>query len=315
MCDDATSTCVPCTEHGQCGEAACNLFTGACLPGDAVVHVGAGEKYGTLSAAVMSFAAGAEGTIIVHAGDYNESVTVDGGRVLAFLAAELGPTVDPPRWVRNSGMTPQLTITDATVVMDGIQVSGNQSNIPPGVRVDGGRAWLDRSRIVINLGGGIVAQNASELVLRNCFVGGDQSDVDAVMIDGSTASVLYTTVGGGNGSFGMARALSCTAGSDVTIRNSILAALDDIPELACSMATVSYSASETAIMGADNVTLGPVQAGWFAGYPTGDFTLASPPVQLTNAAQWEDGDPPSDIHGDLRPTIDGSADYAGADVP
>jgi hypothetical protein len=316
VCDDASNTCVPCTEHVQCGGAACNLFTGACLPADAVVHVGAGQEYATLSAAVMSFAAGAEGTIIVHAGaSYDESITVGGGSVLAFLAADLGPMVEPPRWIRSAGTQPQLTVTDATVLMDGMQVSSNASDVPPGVVVDGGRAWMDRSRIIQNAGGGIVAQSAADLVLRNCFVGGDESDVDAVVVDDATASILYATVGGGNGSFGMARALSCTAGSDVTIRNSILAALDDIPELACSMATVSYSASETAIAGTDNVTLGSVQGGWFTNYSTGDFTLAAPPASVTTAAQWQAGDPLVDIDGNARPGIDGLADVAGADVP
>lgn len=316
VCDDAANTCVPCTEHDQCGDAACNLFSGACLPADAVVHVGAGQEYATISAAVMSFAAGAEGTIIVHAGaSYDESISVNGGRVLAFLAADVGPMAEPPRWVRTSGTQPQLTVTDATVLMDGMQVSSNASDVPPGVVVDGGRAWMDRSRIIQNAGGGIVAQSAADLVLRNCFVGGDESDVDAVVVDGATASILYATIGGGNGSFGMARALSCTAGSDVTIRNSILAALDDIPELACSMATVSYSASETAIAGTDNVTLGSVQGGWFTNYSTGDFTLAAPPAAVTTAAQWQAGDPLVDIDGDARPGIDGLADAAGADVP
>ncbi|MEX1369175.1 MAG: hypothetical protein AB1Z98_38965, partial [Nannocystaceae bacterium] len=30
VCDEDTNACVPCTEHDQCGEAACNLFDGTC---------------------------------------------------------------------------------------------------------------------------------------------------------------------------------------------------------------------------------------------------------------------------------------------
>jgi hypothetical protein len=119
VCDDASNTCVPCTEHGQCGDAACNLFTGACLPGDAVVHVGVGQDFTTIDAAVDSFDAMTAGTIIVHAGAYNDqAVQVDGGRVLAFLAAE--DAAMPPRWTQPSGGAPQLVVTDATVLMDGL---------------------------------------------------------------------------------------------------------------------------------------------------------------------------------------------------
>ncbi|MCA9648306.1 MAG: hypothetical protein KC501_00260, partial [Myxococcales bacterium] len=136
VCDEESNTCVPCTEHDQCGEAACNLFEGTCLPADAVTRVGPGQEYTTLSAAVMSFPAGSEGTIIVFTGmpDYNEAVTVDGGRTLALLAND----GDLPRWVLTGGGSPQLTVGDATVLMDGIQVSGNAATGDPGVLVDGG---------------------------------------------------------------------------------------------------------------------------------------------------------------------------------
>ncbi|MEX1362178.1 MAG: hypothetical protein AB1Z98_03585, partial [Nannocystaceae bacterium] len=176
VCDDETNTCVPCTEHDQCGEAACNLFDGTCLPADAVVRVGVGRDYTTIEAAVSSFGAGEMGTIVVFDGSYNEPITIDGGRVIAFLVNE----GDLPEWTRTSGMdAPQLVVSDGTVLIDGLQLSGNDSTADAGILVDGGRAWLDRSRVVTNLGGGIVAQNAGELVLRNCFVGGSVDDANA----------------------------------------------------------------------------------------------------------------------------------------
>jgi len=68
---------------------------------------------------VASFEAEAEGTIIVHLpiADYNEAVTVDGGRTLAFLANE----GDAPLWLLGAGGAPQLTVLDGTVLMEGIQ--------------------------------------------------------------------------------------------------------------------------------------------------------------------------------------------------
>lgn len=308
ICDDATNTCVPCTEHGQCGEAACNLFTGACLPADAVVHVGAGQDFSTIGAAVDSFDVMTEGTIIVHGGDYNESVTVDGSRVLAFLAAELGPKVEPPRWIRSAGTLPQLTVADATVLMDGLQVSGNQSSTPPGLRVDGGRAWVDRSRIVGNDGGGIVAESAAELVLRNCFVGdGNTNSTDAITITGATLTMLYTTAGAAANTGMAARALYCDGGGQADVRNSILVSFDAGPAVECPGLTIADSATET--------ELGMLSSTWFEDYGTGDFHLTmSAPIAIANAARWETGDPPTDIDGDPRPAVDGSPDYAGADA-
>ena len=311
LCDDATNTCVPCTEHGQCGEAACNLYTGACLPGDAdaIAHVGPGQEFVNLTLAVASIPADAEGTVVVHQANYDEAVTVSGNRMLAFLAAD----GDAPTWAVIAGGMPQLTVPmGSTVLMDGLRLSGNANDV--GLRVDGGRAWVDQSRIVQNTGGGILAENAAELTLRSSFVGGNE-DVDAIFIDGSRLDMLYTTGGGGNGAFGEARALSCAAGSDVTVRSSIIVAIDDVPELACIGATITNTATETAVVGSGNQALGPIQATWFTNYAQGDFSLADPPTAVAMTAVWTTGDPLTDIDGDPRPAVDGTPDYAGADVP
>lgn len=47
-----------------------------------------------------------------------------------------------------------------------------------------------------------------------------------------------------------------------------------------------------------------------------DYSLsASGQTQFSDIAAWLNGDPPFDFEGDARPDIDGTADYAGADVP
>lgn len=313
VCDEETNTCVPCTAHAECaGGAACNLYIGACLPAGAVVHVGPGQTFGTLGEAISSFGAGAEGTIVVHQADYNEAATVDDGRTLAFLAVEIGAGVEPPRWILAGGGSPQLTVTaGATVLMDGIQLSGNASTTEPGLRVDGGRAWVDRGRIVGNDGGAIVAQAGAELVLRNCFVGGDVSDRNALEMDGAMATVLYSTLGAG---FGDAAALVCNPTSTVEVRNSLLVARTDANELQCSRASVEHSAAE-ADLGATNTTLGTMATTWFADFGGGDFHLAAVPVTVGNTAEWQDGDPTVDIDSEPRPAVDGVPDVAGADVP
>jgi hypothetical protein len=315
VCDDATNTCVPCDAHDQCGDAACNLFTGACLPADAVVHVGAGQQYTELGAA-LSGEAGTELTLIVHGAmpDYNEAVVVGGGRVVAFLAAQ--DVATPPRWLLGAGGTSQLTVlADATVLLEGLQLTANTSSSDPGVRVNGGRAWVDKSRIVQNTGGGIVAEGGSELVLRNCFVGDGTNGVNSITIDGASANILYTSLGSGFNNFVDVFPLRCIAPVDVSVRNSVLVSFDNaVGEISCPAANVTNTASETLIPGSGNVSLGDVAADWFVDISTGNFHLDNPPAMLANTARWNTGDPPTDIDGDPRPSVDGTPDYAGADL-
>ena len=299
VCDDASNTCVPCTEHGQCGEAACNLYTGACLPGDAVVHVGPRQDFETLGEAVSSFAPTAEGTIVVHQANYDEAITVDGGRVLAFLAY----ADDTPLWILAGGGAPQLAVTDGTVFLDGLRLSSNADD--RGLVVNGGRAWVDRARIVQNSGGGVLAQAGAELTLRNCFVGGP-IDGDAVAVNASTLDMLYTTAGAGPVAVGRTRAVFCDDGLQVEARNSILLSLDDDPEVECPGVTLVDSATEAEV-GFD--------AMWFTNYVNGDFHLTPAGADIFDGlAEWRSGDPSTDIDGQPRPAVDPSPDYAGADI-
>lgn len=313
VCDEETNECAPCTEHDECGDAACNLFTGACLPADAVVRVGVGQDFSSIGAAIDSFAAGEEGTIIIEQGDYNEAETVDGGRVLAFLAND----GEIPAWdTPGASMAPQLTVVDGTVVLEGLELSGNGSSTSPGLLVDGGRAWLDRARVADNNGGGIVAQNSAELVLRNCFVGDGTNGANGADIDGASATIVYSTLGAGFDNFGDVYAISCNDPVAVSVRNSILVSLDNATgEMSCPDAVVSNTASETLLPGKNNVALGDVGLNWFDDIDTGDFHLNSPPIDVATAAVWEAGDPGVDIDGDLRDAVDGVTGVAGADVP
>lgn len=313
MCDVETETCIPCTRHDQCGEAACNLFTGSCLPEEAVVHVGPGQWFPTLSSATESFEPGAEGTIIVHLDSYDESVTVEEGRVLAFLAADVGPAVDPPQWTNTSGTVSQLTVeTSATVIIDGMLVSSNTSSSEPGLLIDGGRAWIDRTRVTSSSGGGIVARASATLTLRNAFVGGNVSNRHALEVDDATANIVYTTLGAGSGT---SRALTCSGKATVSVRNSLILALSSEDEVTCPTATIEDSAAELDL-GVSNTGLGSMSTLWFASYASGDFHLApASPSAIAATADWRASDPPTDIDGDPRPTEDNSIDYAGADVP
>ena len=247
------------------------------------------------------------GVIIVHEQDSGlgyPSVLVDAGKVIALLAASgEAPTLQGT--AGNPGLRVQSAGTSTYV--DGLGIANNPMGL--GVRVDGAFAWIDRSRIVQNSGGGVLAESGASLVMRNCFIGsGGAVDTDAVIVNGSALDLVYTTVGGGAVISERTRALYCQGAAAVTARNSILVSLDVMPEVECAGATLTNTATEA--------DAGMLSAMWFTNYATGDFTLTpSGTTAFADIAEWHDGDPATDINGDPRPDVDGSPDYAGADVP
>jgi hypothetical protein len=83
---------------------------------------------------------------------------------------------------------------------------------------------------------------------------------------------------------------------------------------ACAQIDISASALESALP--NNTAVGDPNVAWFVNVSTGDFHLTpAAPAEIATAAVWQTGDPKTDIDGDARPTTDGTADYAGADVP
>lgn len=314
VCDEATNSCVACTAHDQCENGAgCNLFTGECLPSESVVRVGPGQAFLTIGAAVNSFGAGTQGTIIVHDGSYNETIAVDNGRVLAFLSN--GAVI--PQWTRTSGATaPQLTVADATVLMDGIEMSNNSLLTQPAMRVSTGMAWVDRGRIVQNAGGGIAVEMGGELRLRNSFLANDP-DIVELNVASSTALVLYTTIGA---NLGTTTGLLCDGSSVVTVRNSIIVSRSTDPEVSCTNLTATYTAAELLLDGDGNEELMAVDTTWFQTYNGGDLHLTpSGDARFEGIAQWQEGDPDDPLVDiDLDPRIGMSGDmmeHAGADIP
>lgn len=307
VCDPDTNACVPCTEHAQCGMAACNLFTGECVQG-MVVDVVPGA--GALAAAVA--AVGNSGTIVVANGTYDEPVTVGRGATVAFLAA---PTA-APQWWRSTGVgAPQLRVTGgATVFVDGIDFRLNDGNVDPAIRIDaaGTRFWVDRATIAQNFGVGVRVEGA-QLMMRNGFVGG-ANNLAALDVVGGMAEVLYSTLAA---AFGSSNALSCDATAMVAVSDSILIAQDSTGEVACDAIMAEHTATnETVLAGTGNVPVGQTDEGWFVDYSAGDFHLVGDgPATFMEIAQWDIGDPTVDIDGEPRGGVDGQADYAGADVP
>lgn len=313
-CDPMTGSCVPCTEHAQCSSGACELALTErlCFPSDAVrveVDGDGGADDTTLVGAVADVPNGGHGVIVVHALD-NDSIYLTGGlgfrvvgaKTIALLAA---PGELPV--IQGTGGPPSLRVADPGTVLyvDGLTFAGNTSGLS--LRVDSDAlAWVDRSRIVQNSGGGILVELGGTLLLRNSFVAGPV-DGDAIAVDGATLSLAYSTIGAGPVGVGRTRALFCENERGIDARNSILLSLDDDPEVECSAVVLTNSATEAEV---------GFSAAWFADYVNGDFSLSATGARtFAGVARWQDGDPTTDINGSLRPTVSGTADYAGADLP
>jgi hypothetical protein len=315
ICDEGTNTCVGCSEHEQCLDSACNLELGNCMDVDNVVAVDGddGQMYLTLADALMGNME-SELTIILYERNnmtpYTESVLIDdAGTYVAILAAP----GEKPR-VQGVG-APGITVSaGSTAYLHGIIVrQGDQL----GLDIDGASAWVQRCELVNNDGCGILVDGGGELVLENSFVGGNVTDVAALAVTEGTVEVVYSTVVAGAKVLVDPTALACTMGNGVMVRNSILVSPAVEPAVVCDGASITDSVLEDITDFPDN-TEAMFGAGWFVNYAQGDFSInpAMAPAIVATAATWQAGDPATDIDGvDLRPTVPGTADYAGADIP
>jgi len=316
ICDADTNTCVGCAEHEQCPDSgACNIAEGNCFDLAATVYVDGNnldcgnadgsEANGYCSLGEALVNGGSEPLIRVYARDgdasYQESTSLIGTAAIFAIAGE-GPVLqgfngNPAILVGGGGL----------LFLRGMVVSGSPAE---GIRVNGTQAWIEKSRIINNSGGGIVVDGGGSLVLENSFVGGNTNDVDALVVTDGSATVTYSTLAGGALA---SNALSCDPGAMVDVRNSLLVSRQSEDEVVCDEAALSNNALEMDVVG--NTSLGEMpDTSWFASYMSGDFSLSGAhPLAIEAAAIWLDGDPETDINGDARPTTDGMPDFAGAD--
>jgi len=312
-CDVDTNTCVGCAEHEQCPDSACNIAEGNCFDPDQTSHVdgdmdcgGAdgseSDPYCTISDALLN--ADGDVLIIVHERNLNPIIYLE-SNVISTSVALFSPPGDVV--VVQGSVAPAFSISGSgNLYLRGLAVSGGTG---AGLGVNG-QAWIEKSRITNNSGGGIVVDGGGSLVLENSFIGG-VVDTRAVDIVDGAVDITYTTIVAG---FGDATALFCTDGQGSSVRNSIIISRSDADELVCPDLSVIFNALEMPL--GDNTELGPMDITWFsAEFAAGDFSLSGAhPLVIETAATWLDGDPSTDINGDARPTTDGTLDFAGADL-
>jgi hypothetical protein len=314
VCDEETHECMDCTAHEQCATGACELVKGTCFP-EGTLQLTADAARNVTVVVTEDVADGEFAVIRVHATEMaHGSVVIDGGKTIALLAAS-----GDPRITGSEGGDPEVLRVEGAetvVYLDGLRLSGHQDGI--GVRVTQGLAWLDRTRVVFNARGGIVAEDGAVLHMRNSTVGGNGSGdpgQSGLAVHAATAHVLYTTLARNDAD--SADSIHCVSGMVVTMRNSI-AVGRDVLSIDCNGIEVTSSALDEDIGDEQdaNENVGELVTGWFIDSTGGDFRLSDMGGAIfTDIARWRDGDPSEDIDGDARPDITGTPDYAGADIP
>lgn len=325
--------CVPCDEHEQCPDSACNMSTGACMDVERVWWVdqsvgdggdgSEGSPFDQFADVLPLIGNGQEGTIyLATAGPHLGQLVVVNGQTVAVLrknqtgtlqnnvaAAVLnGGTLFAQDMHISSSLAGISCTTGGELWMSDVVI---QSNMGRGVSIDECDAHLSRSLILNNPQAGIRLV-AGELQIVNSIVGSDINDVPSIDVVGGTLSVSYSTVVAG---LLTSTSIKCgNQGVGSSVRNSLVVARTVGPETSqCGQMTISNSALEMDVMG--NVGLGDMDASWFADISMGDYHLGlGAPTDISTAAVWQTGDPETDIDGNARPTTDGTPDYAGADV-
>jgi hypothetical protein len=302
----ALNECEGCGFHEQCPASACDIATGECFEEDCVVEVDGdgGAEYEDIQDAIVDGC-----VVIVHELNggvpYNENLEIDGIGVAVLRAEGEDPIV------AGVAGNPSLSVTGGAVAyVQGLTFSGN--TMAEGVSVNGANLYLDRSQIVANSATGITLANNAIAQVRNCFValnGNQFQDDHGISVNSSSLDLSYSTVvaNDGNG----ADSLECTA-AVATVRDSILLGAD-ASSIDCPSVDAASNALDEAAAG--NVNVGALNPAWFDSFPD-DFHLTPLGAGVfEELAQWNAGDPPADIDGDARPTEEGAADFAGADVP
>lgn len=179
-----------------------------------------------------------------------------------------------------------------------------------GMMIDG-TAHLERSVVSDSYTAGGIELAGGELTLINSLMHDNQYANDGINItDGGQLEMLYSTVIG---------AITCDGAGPSTIRNSIAMGRAFEAGQACTSAAVTNSVVNTGEdQGAGNVVATDEQlSAIFVDLSTAnaDFHLLPGASIPQDVAVWETGDPRFDVDMDERPSVDGTSDYAGFDVP
>lgn len=352
VCDPDTHTCKnSCDEHSDCPETACELDTHVCFPAGETVHWYVQAQDPCLDAPCTEGAPCCEiadpfaklGTdknihhvIHVGPGSYINPLTLTvGSKRVAILAAPDAILSGPDNHTKpiieiGGGADP----VETRIYISGLRITGTGSHALSCHKAQ--VAWLDdvqivdavggalhtshctlharRSQFLRNLGGLDVGEAGHADIENSIFSGVTKAPNLSVLDDGRidlnyTTVALQTQVESG--------LIHCEGVAGVVnVRNSALLAADLELNVTClgGLAVDRTAVTQADLLGQgdDNVLIVDPHLP-FVDWSSSDLHLLGDGGALKNVAQWDPGDPTTDIEGALRPNIPGALDVAGAD--
>lgn len=348
-CDGETATCVPCTEHSQCPATACNLETGQCFPTDSVLYVynevnSCSEKadYGltqdkplcTLSAALKRAVVGKPVTIKLKPSVKSQNLPA-GLPIGNFVVAIVPQDALVPSLLMSTKDFPVLSLSSGNkvfmlkiAIQSGIGITGSA------VECSDASLWLDRQKIFSNdvaihaencllrlrrtvifsnTGGGLDVEGSdpakANVSLENSYLTENNGNTfgGLRLAGAASAKILYSTIALNNSGVPPIECLPGWSGK-LELRNSAIVGVGAHFGAGCNMPTkVNTFESD---VGDKNTLKGTT----FLGFGEGIYTALENGA-LEDQAVWKTGDPVSDFDDTPRPTMNGAADYAGADRP
>lgn len=264
-------------------------------------------------------------------------LAANGKRVAVLADAKFALTVATNTAVITFGDVNQPEVMDSKLFLSGVKIVGGSSaaavacwnatglwfdevevrdHVGPSLLVAGCPSQARRSRFTGNRQGLYVDE--STVGFENTIIAGITLPPTLHFVNSSVMSMRYTTLGEPVAVIDYM--LSCDATSTLSIRNSVLVSSGAINPNACvpMVQTVVHTASTSSLLAGsgDNtmITLDDAVP-LFESWMTHDLRLIEAGL-LADLARWEAAiDPPVDFEGAPRPSQNGSADVAGADLP
>jgi hypothetical protein len=353
VCGGCTShdQCAPAgceTDPSDTACQACNFESGECFDGnvfwvsldDCVGPEPTGtfaDPYCQISEAMANVANFETFTVWVlpsrtpYAGPVN--LQMSGNYRVAVIGRDGRPTVSGSNYAANVSTTSNRLTLSSLALENGTESTA---------RCASGRLWLDD--VIVRAGPiGVSAEGCALLsVSRSVITGADEIGISAtdsgfrmvnssVVNNGSDAlataggitlsgsedwTIDYSTVVANfRESTTPGNAIACEADSRGDARNSIFLSAEGTNAIDCEPGEFSYTVSDITDLPGDGNMRTTYMPADFDNAAVGDAHLDTDADPATfRIAVWRDGDPPTDVDGELRPLVDGAADWAGFDL-
>lgn len=281
-CDELTQACVPCSEHSQCPDSACELATGICFPTDSVIYVD--KAFGMCEMSDGSFDApfcdittafayiteNNEPPVmwtvkIIGAGIYTQEVLLTpDGTTIALVADNVAVKI---RGTSTEGDAASIKVTSGSTLYSSA-ISYDSHEFHNGVGCEGGTLWLEDGSMSNNADFGLFLVDCQAHIRRTAIWDNNEGGVFATglmsethidtsyITENGSPQSLYGGVGstGGNATNlnfvslinnlgNGTSSIHCSNSAGVAVRNSIIIGFNE-PAIDCDTLTINTTATD-----------------------------------------------------------------------